>query len=78
MFQSLRTVLMECRSKTMPFDLVSFHIFTQQMFHLCVSGVTGLVSIDEKNARNIDVDLWAMTNQETGEYGVRQGFIHYR
>ncbi|RVE65502.1 hypothetical protein OJAV_G00117210 [Oryzias javanicus] len=33
-------------------------------------GVTGLVSIDEKNARNIDVDLWAMTNQETGEYGV--------
>uniref|UniRef100_A0A669CEB7 Guanylate cyclase n=1 Tax=Oreochromis niloticus TaxID=8128 RepID=A0A669CEB7_ORENI len=33
-------------------------------------GVTGLVSTDEKNARNIDVDLWAMTNQETGEYGV--------
>nr|BAA35198.1 membrane guanylyl cyclase OlGC1 [Oryzias latipes] len=33
-------------------------------------GVTGLVSIDKRNARNIDVDLWAMTNQETGEYGV--------
>lgn len=39
------------------------------------SGVTGLVSTDEKNARNIDVDLWAMTNQETGEYGVSHGFI---
>lgn len=38
------------------------------------SGVTGLVSTDEKNARNIDVDLWAMTNQETGEYGVSRGF----
>uniref|UniRef100_A0A672JNU3 Atrial natriuretic peptide receptor 2 n=1 Tax=Salarias fasciatus TaxID=181472 RepID=A0A672JNU3_SALFA len=33
-------------------------------------GVTGLVSTDDKNARNIDVDLWAMTNQETGEYGL--------
>lgn len=33
-------------------------------------GVTGLVTTDEKNARNIDVNLWAMTNQETGEYGV--------
>uniref|UniRef100_A0A3Q3A7J0 Guanylate cyclase n=1 Tax=Kryptolebias marmoratus TaxID=37003 RepID=A0A3Q3A7J0_KRYMA len=33
-------------------------------------GVTGLVTTDDKNARNIDVDLWAMTNQETGEYGV--------
>ncbi|KAM6902883.1 LOW QUALITY PROTEIN: atrial natriuretic peptide receptor 2 [Xenentodon cancila] len=33
-------------------------------------GVTGLVSTDEKNDRNIDVDLWAMTNQETGEYGL--------
>lgn len=35
-----------------------------------VLGVTGLVTTDDKNARNIDVDLWAMTNQETGEYGV--------
>ncbi|XP_054600667.1 atrial natriuretic peptide receptor 2 isoform X2 [Nothobranchius furzeri] len=33
-------------------------------------GVTGLVTIDDKNARNIDVDLWTMTNQETGEFGV--------
>lgn len=33
-------------------------------------GVTGLVTTDDKNARNIDVDLWAMTDQETGEYGV--------
>ncbi|XP_076016102.1 atrial natriuretic peptide receptor 2 isoform X2 [Genypterus blacodes] len=33
-------------------------------------GVTGLVSTDNKNARDIDVDLWAMTNQETGEYGI--------
>ncbi|KAK7895420.1 hypothetical protein WMY93_020745 [Mugilogobius chulae] len=31
--------------------------------------VTGLVTTDEKNARDTDVDLWAMTNQETGEYG---------
>lgn len=33
-------------------------------------GVTGLVTTDHKNARDIDVNLWAMTNQETGEYGV--------
>ncbi|XP_072309542.1 atrial natriuretic peptide receptor 2 [Eucyclogobius newberryi] len=33
-------------------------------------GVTGLVTTDEKKARDIDVDLWAMTNQETGEYGL--------
>ncbi|PWA13835.1 hypothetical protein CCH79_00020224 [Gambusia affinis] len=33
-------------------------------------GITGLVTIDDKNARNIDVDLWSMTNQETGEFGV--------
>ncbi|KAJ0037017.1 hypothetical protein NL108_014351, partial [Boleophthalmus pectinirostris] len=33
-------------------------------------GVTGLVTTDENNARDIDVDLWAMTNQETGEYGL--------
>uniref|UniRef100_A0A3Q2PQU7 Guanylate cyclase n=1 Tax=Fundulus heteroclitus TaxID=8078 RepID=A0A3Q2PQU7_FUNHE len=35
-------------------------------------GVTGLVSIDEKNARNIDMDMWTMTNPETGEFGVSQ------
>lgn len=35
-----------------------------------VLGVTGLVTTDDKNARNIDVNLWAMINQETGEYGV--------
>uniref|UniRef100_A0A3Q3WL00 Guanylate cyclase n=1 Tax=Mola mola TaxID=94237 RepID=A0A3Q3WL00_MOLML len=33
-------------------------------------GVTGLVNTDAKSARNIDVSLWAMTNQETGEYGI--------
>lgn len=33
-------------------------------------GVTGLVTTDDKNARDIDVNLWAMTNQETGEYGL--------
>lgn len=33
-------------------------------------GVTGLVTTDHKNARDIDVNLWAMTNHETGEYGV--------
>lgn len=37
---------------------------------LAFLGVTGLVTTDNKNARNIDVNLWAMTNQETGEYGV--------
>lgn len=37
-------------------------------------GVTGLVSTDHKNARDIDVNLWAMTNQETGEYGVSRTF----
>ena len=37
---------------------------------VCVLGVTGLVTTDHKNARDIDVNLWAMTNQETGEYGV--------
>ncbi|XP_041667734.1 atrial natriuretic peptide receptor 2 [Cheilinus undulatus] len=33
-------------------------------------GVTGLVATDHNNARNIDINLWAMTNQETGEYGL--------
>lgn len=33
-------------------------------------GVTGLVTTDEKNARDIDVDLWAMTNHESGDYGL--------
>ncbi|XP_034752960.1 atrial natriuretic peptide receptor 2 [Etheostoma cragini] len=33
-------------------------------------GVTGLVTTDQKNARDIDINLWAMTNQETGEYGL--------
>lgn len=38
------------------------------------SGVTGLVHTDHKNARDIDVNLWAMTDQETGEYGVSNTF----
>lgn len=38
---------------------------------LCFLGVTGLVTTDHNNARDIDINLWAMTNQETGEYGVR-------
>uniref|UniRef100_UPI0037E8B7D3 atrial natriuretic peptide receptor 2 n=1 Tax=Semicossyphus pulcher TaxID=241346 RepID=UPI0037E8B7D3 len=33
-------------------------------------GVTGLVNTDHNNAREIDFNLWAMTNQETGEYGL--------
>ncbi|XP_051907043.1 atrial natriuretic peptide receptor 2 [Hippocampus zosterae] len=33
-------------------------------------GVTGLVTTDHKNARDIDINLWAMTNQDTGEYGL--------
>lgn len=40
-------------------------------------GVTGLVTTDHKNARDIDVNLWAMTNQETGEYGVSHASIHF-
>ncbi|KAG7251066.1 hypothetical protein CRUP_010126, partial [Coryphaenoides rupestris] len=32
-------------------------------------GVTGLVTTDHSNARDIDINVWAMTNQETGEYG---------
>ena len=43
------------------------------VFSFCILGVTGLVSTDEKNDRNVDVDLWTMTNQETGEYGVSHG-----
>ncbi|CAL8276379.1 unnamed protein product [Merluccius merluccius] len=33
-------------------------------------GVTGLVTTDLNNARDIDINVWAMTNQETGEYGL--------
>ncbi|XP_056147170.1 atrial natriuretic peptide receptor 2 [Lampris incognitus] len=33
-------------------------------------GVTGLVMTDHNNARDIDINVWAMTNQETGEYGL--------
>lgn len=44
-------------------------------FFLAFLGVTGLVTTDNKNARNIDVNLWAMTNQETGEYGVSYALI---
>lgn len=46
------------------------------MLTLCILGVTGLVSTDEKNDRNVDVDLWTMTNQETGEYGVSHLLSH--
>lgn len=44
------------------------------MLLLVFLGVTGLVTTDHKNARDIDVNLWAMTNQETGEYGVSYAF----
>lgn len=44
-------------------------------YFLAFLGVTGLVTTDNKNARNIDVNLWAMTNQETGEYGVSYTLI---
>lgn len=44
-------------------------------FFFAFLGVTGLVTTDNKNARNIDVNLWAMTNQETGEYGVSYTLI---
>ncbi|XP_053086379.1 atrial natriuretic peptide receptor 2 isoform X2 [Pangasianodon hypophthalmus] len=33
-------------------------------------GVTGLISTDKTNARFTDFSLWAMTNLETGQYGV--------
>lgn len=39
---------------------------------LCVVGVTGLVTTDERHDRNTDFTLWAMTNQQTGQYGVRK------
>uniref|UniRef100_A0A8C6KAR9 Guanylate cyclase n=1 Tax=Nothobranchius furzeri TaxID=105023 RepID=A0A8C6KAR9_NOTFU len=59
-------------------SLLQYNVFVSTKFALydvnincfCHSGVTGLVTIDDKNARNIDVDLWTMTNQETGEFGV--------
>ncbi|TSL28199.1 Atrial natriuretic peptide receptor 2 [Bagarius yarrelli] len=35
-----------------------------------ISGVTGLISTDKNNARFTDFSLWAMTNLETGQYGV--------
>lgn len=43
---------------------------TQRMQNLRIWGVTGLVTTDKNNARDTDFNLWAMTNQETGEYGV--------
>ncbi|XP_063066387.1 atrial natriuretic peptide receptor 2 [Engraulis encrasicolus] len=33
-------------------------------------GVTGLVSTDERHDRNTDFTLWAMTNHQTGQYGI--------
>lgn len=33
--------------------------------------------MDDKNARNIDVNLWTMTNQETGEYGVSHALVWF-
>lgn len=56
----------------MCFD-VNFLIVDFILFYFFVLGITGLVTIDDKNARDIDVDLWAMTNQETGEFGVSPG-----
>uniref|UniRef100_A0A674D6K4 Guanylate cyclase n=1 Tax=Salmo trutta TaxID=8032 RepID=A0A674D6K4_SALTR len=43
---------------------------TQRMQNLRFWGVTGLVTTDKNNARNTDFNLWAMTNQESGEYGL--------
>ncbi|XP_006627078.2 atrial natriuretic peptide receptor 2 [Lepisosteus oculatus] len=43
---------------------------TQKMQNQKFWGVTGLVITDENNDRNIDFNLWAMTNVETGQYGV--------
>lgn len=40
-------------------------------------GVTGLVTMDDKNARNTDVNLWAMTDQEAGEYGVSHALVRF-
>uniref|UniRef100_A0AAQ4QLT8 Guanylate cyclase n=1 Tax=Gasterosteus aculeatus aculeatus TaxID=481459 RepID=A0AAQ4QLT8_GASAC len=39
---------------------------TMRMQNRRLWGVTGLVTTDRKNDRDIDVNLWAMTNQETG------------
>uniref|UniRef100_H3C6S4 guanylate cyclase n=1 Tax=Tetraodon nigroviridis TaxID=99883 RepID=H3C6S4_TETNG len=43
---------------------------TTKMKNRHMWGVTGLVTTDDKDARNIDVNLWAMTDQNTGEYGI--------
>ncbi|XP_067114115.1 atrial natriuretic peptide receptor 2 [Osmerus mordax] len=43
---------------------------TQRMQRLKFWGVTGLVTTDKNNARNTDFNLWTMTNQDTGEYGI--------
>uniref|UniRef100_A0A6Q2XLH6 Guanylate cyclase n=1 Tax=Esox lucius TaxID=8010 RepID=A0A6Q2XLH6_ESOLU len=42
----------------------------QRMKNFRYWGVTGLVTMDKNNARNTDFNLWAMTNQESGEYGL--------
>lgn len=48
---------------------------TLDFFFCLFLGVTGLVTTDHKNARDIDVNLWAMTDQDTGEYGVSHALI---
>uniref|UniRef100_A0A8C5BID0 Guanylate cyclase n=1 Tax=Gadus morhua TaxID=8049 RepID=A0A8C5BID0_GADMO len=43
---------------------------TMRMQNRRIWGVTGLVTTDTNNARDIDINVWSMTNQETGEYGL--------
>lgn len=43
---------------------------TARMQNRRLWGVTGLVSIDQKNARFTDFSLWAMTNLKSGQYAI--------
>lgn len=51
------------------------HGLTGPLLWMLLLGVTGLVTTDHKNARDIDINLWAMTNQDTGEYGVSRPIL---
>ncbi|KAL2100392.1 hypothetical protein ACEWY4_004786 [Coilia grayii] len=42
----------------------------EKMHNRHLWGVTGLLSTDDRHDRNTDFSLWAMTNQQTGQYGI--------
>ncbi|KAJ8261211.1 hypothetical protein COCON_G00169340 [Conger conger] len=43
---------------------------TQKMRNRKIWGVTGLLSTDKNNDRDMDFNLWAMTNHKTGQYSI--------